>query len=130
MDSHELDRLRRKLEQLKGELLAEGDVQVRVEPAEAVATAADEDEQPHQEMDQSIASNRNRERARVMARIDAALKRMDADPEGYGLCQGCDEPIPIRRLELMPFARLCVECQSRQDRRVAAGSRRHVTDYK
>lgn len=30
----------------------------------------------------------------------------------YGECEGCQEPIGLRRLDAVPWARLCVACQS------------------
>ncbi len=34
----------------------------------------------------------------------------------YGLCEECEEPINEKRLQLMPFARFCVCCQSELER--------------
>lgn len=31
------------------------------------------------------------------------------------LCENCDQPIPSKRLELVPSARLCVQCKSNDD---------------
>jgi RNA polymerase-binding protein DksA len=46
----------------------------------------------------------------TLVEIDEALRRIE---EGtYGICEMSGEPIPIRRLEALPFARLTVECQS------------------
>ncbi|MGW6642306.1 TraR/DksA family transcriptional regulator [Streptomyces iakyrus] len=43
--------------------------------------------------------------------IDAAFARLQ---EGaYGICQGCGRPIPVERLEILPYARCCVPCQQR-----------------
>jgi len=53
------------------------------------------------------------ERMRLNA-VEAALKRVD---EGsYGMCQACGKPIPLRRLEALPFAKLCVQCQQEEER--------------
>ena len=42
--------------------------------------------------------------------IDDALLRID---EGdYGVCEECEEEIPIGRLKAMPFTRHCVKCKS------------------
>lgn len=32
-----------------------------------------------------------------------------------GLCEDCDEPIPARRLQLVPNAACCIACQSTRD---------------
>ncbi|QMU96881.1 TraR/DksA family transcriptional regulator [Microbacterium esteraromaticum] len=39
---------------------------------------------------------------------DEALERWDAG--AYGVCASCGRPIPEARLEVRPFARLCVPC--------------------
>jgi DnaK suppressor protein len=56
---------------------------------------------------------RDRER-KLIAKIDAALQRID---EGtYGYCEDTDEPIGIKRLEARPIATLCLEAQERHER--------------
>ena len=40
--------------------------------------------------------------------IDGALARLEADT--YGVCRSCGVPIPAARLELVPWAELCVPC--------------------
>lgn len=47
--------------------------------------------------------------------IDSALSRLDIG--SYGMCADCAQPIPPRRLEALPFATLCVTCQSAADKR-------------
>ncbi|HJU03709.1 MAG TPA: TraR/DksA family transcriptional regulator [Nitrospiraceae bacterium] len=45
--------------------------------------------------------------------IDEAMMRL---AEGsYGVCAECGAEISERRLEAVPFAKLCVECQSQQE---------------
>lgn len=54
-----------------------------------------------------LLSDREREKIR---NIDEALARLD---EGeYGICEECEEEIPLGRLKAMPFARLCVKCKA------------------
>jgi RNA polymerase-binding protein DksA len=31
----------------------------------------------------------------------------------YGICEGCSEEIPKKRLEVFPAARYCIQCQSK-----------------
>lgn len=51
----------------------------------------------------------DREREKLHG-IDEALLRIE---EGdYGVCEECEEEIPIGRLKAMPFARHCVKCKS------------------
>jgi DnaK suppressor protein len=42
--------------------------------------------------------------------IDAALLRV-ADGS-YGICEACDKPIDVRRLNLTPQALRCIDCQT------------------
>jgi DnaK suppressor protein len=78
---------------------------------------------------QTLASTRNRESAQLLAAIDRALAKLADRPDEYGTCEDCEEDIPARRLEVMPWAALCTECQSKQDpkRNVA---RKKITDYR
>ena len=45
-----------------------------------------------------------------LARLQRAAARVD-EPE-FGICLSCREPIPIKRLLLMPESTECVACQS------------------
>ena len=59
------------------------------------------------EMGISLQEKRNRERQM----IDEALVSLE---EGtYGICVECGTEISEKRLAVMPFARLCVECQEK-----------------
>lgn len=40
--------------------------------------------------------------------VDRALKKMDMGT--YGTCERCGNPIPLERLEALPWAILCVDC--------------------
>ncbi|MBZ5579208.1 MAG: TraR/DksA family transcriptional regulator [Acidobacteriia bacterium] len=41
--------------------------------------------------------------------VDEALDRLDSGD--YGICLACEEPIPVKRLRALPWARYCVPCQ-------------------
>ncbi|GAB2895302.1 TraR/DksA C4-type zinc finger protein [Streptomyces deserti] len=48
--------------------------------------------------------------------IERALKEIDfafirVEDGSYGICQGCSRPIPVERLEILPYTRFCVACQ-------------------
>jgi RNA polymerase-binding transcription factor len=59
---------------------------------------------------------RTRDRQRkLIAKIDAALRRLE---EGsYGFCEETGEPISLKRLDARPIATLSVEAQERHERR-------------
>jgi RNA polymerase-binding transcription factor DksA len=52
---------------------------------------------------------------RLLAEVEAALRRLDAAL--YGVCATCGKAINPRRLEVLPYATLCIECQSKVDAR-------------
>jgi DnaK suppressor protein len=122
-------RWRKKLLDLRTEIVREGDLEIEPVRKDPTAVGGDEDEQPLAEMNQVIASKRNRERAETLGRIERALKRLDDDPEMFGLCGECEEPIG-KRLEVLPYVELCVACQQAHDTDAKPGRRRHVTDYR
>jgi DnaK suppressor protein len=47
--------------------------------------------------------------SRELAHIENALERMR---EGqYGMCEVCNSTIPLARLQALPYATLCIQCQ-------------------
>jgi len=50
----------------------------------------------------------------VCKEINAALERVNDGTFGY--CQECEEPIPAKRLDAVPWARRCVSCQEEAER--------------
>jgi DnaK suppressor protein len=129
MTPEEVQRFRQLLVARRDELQQVGDV--RLDPLRDDAVGKiDDDLQPLNEMNQVIASNRNKDRAVALRRIEVALQRLDDAPEEYGACEACGDDIPPRRLELMPWVTLCVECQSEREEPTRGGTRRHLTDYR
>lgn len=51
----------------------------------------------------------------LLAEIDAALKRIETGT--YGVCTNCGQQIPEERLEALPWATLCIDCQRDRERR-------------
>jgi DnaK suppressor protein len=40
--------------------------------------------------------------------VNRALKKMELGT--YGVCERCGNPVPIERLEALPWAILCIDC--------------------
>jgi RNA polymerase-binding protein DksA len=51
----------------------------------------------------------------VLAAIDAALKRIEDGT--YGTCTNCGKQIAEERLEALPWATLCIDCQRDREHR-------------
>lgn len=127
MDESRLDSFRTRLAAMRKEILDTGDFKVDPNRKDE-STNSDQDEQPLNEMQQVIASNRNRRRQGSLQQIDEALRRLADEPEYFGECLECEEPISPRRLELIPFAEYCVACQQKKDP-ARDGKRRHLRDF-
>lgn len=59
----------------------------------------------HDEINSQLAEVESRE----LANIEKALGRM-RDGE-YGICEACNEKIPMARLNALPYANYCIDCQ-------------------
>jgi DnaK suppressor protein len=67
------------------------------------------------ETDRAIELRARDRQRKLIAKIDAALGRLE---EGtYGYCEETGEPIALRRLDARPIATLSVEAQERHERR-------------
>jgi DnaK suppressor protein len=55
-------------------------------------------------------SNAERE---LLQLVDDALGRLEA--RRFGVCASCEEEMNAKRLEAVPWARLCISCQQKQE---------------
>jgi len=117
-----LDKLRRLLEEERETYVR----QARDLAAEAEALASERepgDTQFDEESGEGDTLNVERERdlalsasaTQAVEEIDRAISRMDTG--SYGICERCGKKIAVARLEALPFAALCIECKSREERR-------------
>jgi DnaK suppressor protein len=56
---------------------------------------------------------RGRERV-FLDKIERALRKLDDG--SFGVCENCEEPISIKRLEARPETTLCIRCKEDQER--------------
>jgi DnaK suppressor protein len=69
----------------------------------------------HDEINSQLAEVESRE----LASIEKALVRMK---EGhYGVCEACNQRIPMARLNALPYATYCIECQREIEKYGEAG---------
>jgi DnaK suppressor protein len=65
--------------------------------------------------DRELSLNIASEEQEVIYEIDDALKRME---EGkFGLCISCDKKIPQKRLNAVPYAKYCIQCKSKEEKK-------------
>ena len=114
MKKKEMGPYRKMLLELKTELLK--DLQINQEAGKDAHQGEVQDlaDQASDSYDRELASTLTEaERSRVEA-VDKALERVDKG--NYGECESCEKDIPLARLKALPFARLCVDCQSKEER--------------
>jgi DnaK suppressor protein len=58
---------------------------------------------------------------RLLRDVVLALRKIDDG--SYGTCERCSEPIAEKRLDALPFARYCINCQRlvEEEERMATG---------
>ncbi|MBL8573851.1 MAG: RNA polymerase-binding protein DksA [Hyphomicrobiaceae bacterium] len=67
------------------------------------------------EADRAIELRARDRQRKLIAKIDAALKRIEDG--SYGYCEETGEPISLKRLDARPIATLSIEAQERHERR-------------
>jgi DnaK suppressor protein len=113
MNERQREYFRRKLIKWKGDILREAQ--------ETLATLQNENEnhpdiadRASSETDRAIELRARDRQRKLIAKIDAALARIE---EGtYGYCEETGEPISLKRLEARPIATLSLEAQERHER--------------
>ena len=63
---------------------------------------------------QQMAIAGQQQASRLLRRVELSLQRIDNGE--YGFCLQCAEPIAFARLQVQPFASLCIECQSASEK--------------
>ena len=109
--------LERKSEEVRSSMSAQKAAQV-VARLDIPSDEGDLSQQSHEEW---IFLNRNTIDMKLLREISGALHRMETGQ--YGECMQCEEPISVKRLDAVPWARYCVTCQEQIAARVALGER-------
>jgi len=79
--------------------------------------SGDEVDMAFRPVQDEIASQLAETESRELRNISSALERMK---EGkYGICEECGDRIPLVRLNALPWATHCIECQRELERREA-----------
>ena len=114
MNDRQLEYFRRKLLAWKAELMGDSkstitDLQNSTRNIPDIADRASE------ETDRALELRTRDRQRKLVAKIDAALRRID---EGeYGYCDETGEPISLKRLDARPIATMSLEAQERHERR-------------
>ncbi len=113
MNPTQLDYFRHKLLEWKKQILSEAETTLAVLQNEPLREP-DMNDRASSETDWSIELRTRDRQRKLIAKIDAALRRID---EGeYGYCEVTGEPISLGRLEARPIATMTLEAQERHER--------------
>lgn len=108
---------RKKLLEQREEILAS--ISGRNEEVSQIASESepgDEVDQAASRIDGSLLNQLGELNANRLNQIDAALLRIKQGQ--YGICLECGQPIPEARLDYIPYAAYCVNCQSKRERNI------------
>ncbi len=114
MNERQMEYFRRKLLTWKQELLAQSaeTIDNLQDSARNVPDIAD---RASEETDRALELRTRDRQRKLVAKIDAALRRIEAGE--YGYCEVTGEPISLRRLDARPIATMTLEAQERHERR-------------
>jgi DnaK suppressor protein len=77
--------------------------------SKTIGNFADPVDRASAQSEMDYAFNRRRRDELNIENIRNALGKLDKG--SYGICEGCEEEIPIKRLKAIPDARYCLSCQ-------------------
>jgi DnaK suppressor protein len=114
MNDRQLEYFRRKLLVWKAELLDQSaeTLEGLTDSARAVPDLAD---RASEETDRALELRTRDRQRKLIAKIDAALRRIENGE--YGFCDVTGDPISLRRLDARPIATMTLEAQERHERR-------------
>lgn len=114
MNDRQLEYFRRKLLAWKNDLLQDSrdTIEGLQDSSRNIPDIAD---RASEETDRALELRTRDRQRKLVSKIDAALRRIDAGE--YGYCDDTGEPISLRRLDARPIATLSLEAQERHERR-------------
>lgn len=114
MNERQLEYFRKKLMAWKADILEQSRSTIG-QMQDATLHAPDAVDRASSETDHALELRTRDRQRKLIAKIDAAIRRID---EGdYGYCTETGDPIALERLEARPTATLSLEAQERHERR-------------
>src|SRR6266478_4224751 len=115
MKKKDLTRFAERLREEKARILNHTEKASKEDITLSTDDLADEVDLASSELNQSVALRlRDRERL-LLQKIEIALSKIDSGK--FGICDLCEEPIEVKRLEARPVANLCIRCKEAQERK-------------
>lgn len=108
-----LDFFRKLLEEERDRLRAELEAASRKEPPSNIGYSNHMAETATEAFEQTKGQSLERRLQRLLEEVEYALAKFDKGT--YGICENCGNPIDPARLEVVPHAVLCLNCQHRYE---------------
>ncbi len=102
------------LNKAKSKMLTEVSIKIHNEAGESKSEIGDIYDLASNERERELTLTLGDRDRGKLAQIEDALERIDDGT--YGECEECGEPIADNRLSVLPFTKVCIECQSKKER--------------
>ena len=106
MNENNLVKFKERLENFRRDILS---LVLKEEDSTITREALDDVDHTSDMLAREMGSRLSSSHKNNLRKIEEALRRINK--KSYGKCMECDADIPIKRLEILPFAELCIQCQ-------------------
>lgn len=110
MNSEKLPSYLSKLQEIRNSILGDVEKTFKTSQEETLEPQADIADGAAQAYTNELMTSLGEQGWQRLKQVDEALEKIERGE--YGICSTCNEPIPEARLDVMPFAKFCVECMS------------------
>lgn len=112
MNATEVQQFKERLLNLRDQL--RGDIQASIEAvADEVRPVGEDAQEPSEGLDKELVLESNEEE--IYHAVNAALQRIEDGT--FGRCMECGKRIPRTRLNAIPYAAYCIDCERRAEKR-------------
>ncbi|HEX2732706.1 MAG TPA: RNA polymerase-binding protein DksA [Polyangiaceae bacterium] len=114
MSKEQLEAFRKQLEEKRDEIVRRAQQTLQQDMTLDADDLPDEMDLASSEYLQAFTFRLRGREKNLLDKIQRALERIDNGT--FGICEECDEPISIKRLEARPETTLCIRCKEEQER--------------
>lgn len=116
MNSEKLPSYLSKLQEIRNNLLGDVEKTFKISREETPEPMADITDGAAQAYTNELMTSLGEQGWQKLKQVDEALEKIKRGD--YGVCSTCGQPIPEARLDVVPFAKFCVECMSARENQV------------
>ena len=113
MKKNQMESLRKMLQEQKQSLLEKVKTNVSTSKEDLPNEVRDSADAASDYYERELAWGLSETERMRLQEVEDALERIDGG--SYGKCEGCGAQIAPPRLEALPFAKLCLECQAKEE---------------